>query len=93
MLPEIDLPPRIVARQVLWLRSRRWSFAGTPIDMPMLAKLREGWDGIQDRLIAGIDTEYGVYDGRSFRADRFAEWLIRRGIPWPRLESGHPRPQ
>jgi hypothetical protein len=88
MLPEIDLP-RALLRGRYMVAVSAMEFAGTPIDMPMLARLRESWDGIQDRLIAGIDTEYGVYDGRSFRADQFAEWLIRRGIPWPRLESGH----
>jgi DNA polymerase I len=63
-------------------------FNGTPIDVPMLARLREGWTGIQDRLIAAIDFDYHVYEGRSFRIDRFANWLARHGIPWPRLESG-----
>ena len=31
---------------------------------------------------------YGVFDGRTFKADRFATWLERAGIPWPRLQSG-----
>jgi len=29
-----------------------------------------------------------VYEGRSFKAARFAKWLIRNGIAWPLLESG-----
>jgi DNA polymerase I len=29
-----------------------------------------------------------VFDGRTFKADRFAAWLVRNDIPWPRLESG-----
>ena len=45
--------------------------------------------GIKDRLITHIDSRYGVFDGRTFKHDRFAEWLVRRGIPWLRLESGH----
>src|SRR5262249_11770512 len=32
---------------------------------------------------------YGVYDGRTFKADRFAAWLTRNGVPWLRLESGN----
>ena len=31
---------------------------------------------------------FGVYDGLSFRADRFAAYLAAHGIPWPRLASG-----
>jgi hypothetical protein len=54
----------------------------------MLAQVREGWTGIQDRLIAEIDRDYGVYDGRTFKLDRFANWLAAEGIPWPRLDSG-----
>jgi hypothetical protein len=52
------------------------------------ALLREYWTDIQDELIRKIDVDYGVFDGRSFRADRWAEYLNRNGIPWPRLESG-----
>jgi hypothetical protein len=61
---------------------------GTPIDAQMLERLRQGWAGIQDQLIAAVDADYGVYDGRSFKLDRFAAWLAAEGIPWPRLESG-----
>jgi hypothetical protein len=56
--------------------------------VPTLVRLREGWTGIQDRLIAAIDANYRVYDGRSFRSERFAGWLTRCNISWPRLENG-----
>ena len=32
--------------------------------------------------------DYGVFDGRTFKADRFAAYLAKADIPWPRLESG-----
>ena len=35
------------------------------------------------------DSAYGVFDGRTFKADRFAAWLAESGIPWPRLASGN----
>jgi DNA polymerase-1 len=63
-------------------------WAGTPIDTEMLALLRQRWTGIQDQLIAAIDRDYGVYEGRTFKLDRFEAWLAAEGIPWPRLESG-----
>jgi hypothetical protein len=50
---------------------------------------RRHWTAIQDRLIAEIDAAYGVFEGRSFKADRFAWWLAANNIPWPLLESGH----
>jgi hypothetical protein len=62
---------------------------GTPIDVPTLELFRTHWTDIQDRLIAEIDADYGVFDGCTFKADRFAHWLARQGIPWPLLKSGH----
>ena len=53
-----------------------------------LALLREHWTDIQDDLIAAIDVNYGVYEGRTFKVERFEAFLIRHDIPWPRLESG-----
>ena len=50
--------------------------------------MKRYWFDIQDRLIADIDADYGVFDGRTFKIDRFAAWLSRTDIPWPRLESG-----
>ena len=66
----------------------RMEWAGTPIDTRTLGSLRERWPEIQDQLIERIDTEYDVYEGRTFKADRFAALLARKGIPWPRLDSG-----
>jgi hypothetical protein len=61
---------------------------GIPIDRPMLETLRTDWDRIKTRLIARIDGQYGVFDGTTFKHDRFAAWLVRQQIPWPRLPSG-----
>jgi DNA polymerase-1 len=60
-----------------------------PIDTATLAQLREHWARIQDRLIAEIDSAYGVFEGRTFKAARWEQWLARHGIPWPRHDSGH----
>jgi DNA polymerase-1 len=87
MLPRIDLP-RALLRGRYMAAAAAMEHNGTPIDVEMLARLREGWTGIQDRLIAAIDIDYGVYHGRTFKLDRFESWLATEGIPWPRLESG-----
>ncbi len=66
----------------------RMEHTGVPVDTAGLALLREHWGHIQDELIAEIDDPYRVFEGRSFRSDRFAAWLQRAGLPWPRHESG-----
>ena len=88
MLPRIDLPRALLrGRYMAAVSAMEWN--GIPIDTTTLARLREGWTGIQDQLIADIDSDYHVFDGRSFRADRFADYLVRHQIPWSRLESGN----
>jgi DNA polymerase-1 len=87
MLPRICVPHAL-------LRGRFMRAAaaiernGTPIDVPTLELVRRHWAAIQDALIADIDRDYGVFDGRSFRLERWAAWLVKHGIPWPTLESG-----
>lgn len=87
MLPTIDLPRALLrGRYMNAVALMEWF--GIPVDVDTLIRLRDGWLDIQDQLIAAIDSQYHVYEGRSFRADRFANYLVRHNIPWPRLESG-----
>jgi len=62
---------------------------GIPIDVELLSKLRDQWNDIQTQLIERIDADFGVYEGTTFKSDRWAKWLIANGIPWPRLSSGN----
>jgi DNA polymerase-1 len=87
MLPRIDLP-RALLRGRYMAAAAVMEHTGTPIDLPMLEVFRAGWTDIQDQLIAAIDVDFGVYDARTFKADRFAGWLAGQKMPWPRLESG-----
>jgi len=61
---------------------------GIPIDANTLCNLKLNWTSLQDQLIEAIDKDYGIYDGRTFKYDRFENYLIANGIPWPRLDSG-----
>lgn len=61
---------------------------GIPVDAPMLAKLRAHWEQLQTRLIARVDEQYGVYEGRTFKLDRFAAYLRCNGIAWPLTATG-----
>jgi len=87
MLPRIDLP-RALLRGRYMAAAAAMEFNGIPIDVPTLELLRTHWTDIQDDLIAEIDAGYGVYEGRTFKRDRWAHWLAGNGIPWERLESG-----
>ncbi len=66
----------------------RTEWDGVPIDVTTLDRLRDGWETIQDRLIQDVDARFGVFDGQTFKADRWASWLSRRGLAWPRTETG-----
>lgn len=67
----------------------RVEHAGIPIDMPSFNTLTASWTDITDYLIRDIDRSYGVFEGRTFKRDRFEQFLIRNGLPWPRLpDSG-----
>jgi DNA polymerase-1 len=87
MLPHID-PPRALLRGRYMVAAARVERHGVPIDTNTLGHLKRHWSDIQDQLIAEIDTNYGVFEGRTFKADRFTAWLVLNKIPWPRLDSG-----
>ena len=87
MEPNIDLP-RALLRGRYMGAAATIEHNGVPIDTTTLELLREKWVSIQDQLIAAVDSQYHVYEGRTFKQERFAKFLENRGIPWPRLESG-----
>jgi len=87
MLPRIDLP-RALLRGRYMKAAAIMEHNGTPIDIETLGLLRQCWTDIQDDLITEIDADYGVFDGRTFKADRWESYLVAHDIPWPRLESG-----
>jgi hypothetical protein len=87
MLPKIDLP-RALLRGRYMVAAAQIERNGVPIDTDTFGYLKHHWSDIQDQLIADIDTNYGVYEGRTFKADRFAAWLAQNKISWPWLDSG-----
>lgn len=87
MATSIDMP-RALLRGRYMKAAAKIEHTGIPIDMDALEELRTNWTDIQEHLIKKIDAQYGVFDGRTFKADRFAEWLTRNNIPWPRIKSG-----
>jgi len=87
MTPRLDLPYALLRGKYM-IADALMRFAGVPIDVDMLKRLKYGWEAIQDRLIADVDASYGVYEGRTFKQNRFETYVVKAGIPWPRLDSG-----
>ena len=89
MEPAIDLP-RALLRGRYMMAVARMENVGTPIDTKALATLREHWDDIKLALIKRLNVGRGIYEGLSFRTQRFVDYLTVSNIPWPVLESGRP---
>ena len=87
MLMLIDLP-RALLRGRYMKAAAHIEYNGIPIDTKMLALLRNHWAAIQQHLIAEIDAHYSVYDERTFKMARFADYLADHNIPWPRTPKG-----
>jgi hypothetical protein len=87
MLPNLDVPRALMRGRYMKAVSHMHA-TGTPIDTQMQTEIATYWDQIQDELIAQIDTSYGVYEGRTFKTKKWADYLQKEGIAWPRLASG-----
>ena len=66
----------------------RMERAGVPIDLVTHRRMVGCWDAIKQRLVTEIDGAFGVFDGLTFKSDRFREYLLASGIDWPRHPSG-----
>jgi DNA polymerase family A len=59
-LPKIDLPRALLRGRYL-AAVARMEWAGVPIDVEVLNRLRENWPRIKGRLITAVDADYGVF--------------------------------
>ncbi|MGB7243631.1 MAG: DNA polymerase, partial [Sulfitobacter sp.] len=87
MLAKIDFP-RAVHRGRYMVAVSAMEHAGVPIDVDTLAMFRRQWEPIKTKLIESVDEAFGVFDGLTFKQNRFGDYLIRQGIPWPETDSG-----
>jgi hypothetical protein len=88
MAPTIDWP-RALLRGRYMAAVARMEQVGVPIDTVMHRRMVNGWEPIKAQLVVAIDPDFGVYDGLTFKADRFGAYLQAAGIDWPRFPSGH----
>jgi DNA polymerase I len=81
--------PRALLRGRYTKAAARMEFHGVPIAAGKLSVLRSNWTTIQHKLVQRVDRQYGVFDGLTFKADRWAKWVVSQGIAWPILPSGN----
>jgi DNA polymerase-1 len=87
MLLLIDFP-RAIMRGRYMKAVARIEYNGIPIDIDSLFLLKTNWETIHQALIKKIDSDYQVFEGKTFRTNLFANYLIRENINWPQLPSG-----
>jgi hypothetical protein len=83
--------PRALLRGRYMAAVARMERVGIPIDIGLWRAFSAAWEPLKAKLIETVDVDYGVYDGTSFRIDRFLGWLGRVGLDWPLYPSGHPQ--
>jgi hypothetical protein len=88
VLPQLDLP-RALLRGRYTAAVARMEAVGIPLDTESLGRLRYGWDAVRDQLIERVDQQFGVFSNGKFNPQRWAAWLNRHGIRWPRQDNGH----
>ena len=87
MLPYLDLPHALL-RGAYMAAAAAMEWAGVPIDVPTLERLRARWEHIQSQLILHTPIARGLYDGNTFKQDRFIAFLAAQEIRWPYLATG-----
>lgn len=81
--------PRALLRGQYAAAVAKMEHTGIPIDARLLRTVRQEWRFVRKELVAEVDRGFGVYQGLTFKIDRFSRWLNLMGVPWPRLMSGH----
>jgi DNA polymerase-1 len=85
MAPTIELP-QALHRGRYMAAAARIEAVGIPMDVNLHEELVRGWDPLKRSLVASVSAHFGdVYDGLSFRSERFRAYLTAQGIlpHWP----------
>lgn len=85
----IDLP-RALLRGRYMVAVAKMEAAGVPIDTTTLSKIIGEWESIKSKVVNKLDANIGVYQGTSFKTQKFVDYLNRQRIAWPLLDSGRP---
>lgn len=87
MAPSIDWPRALLRGQYM-AAVARMERTGIPIDRRLHDAMVKNWDNLKTGLITEVNAVFDVYEGTTFKSDRFEKYLSRNGILWPRHTSG-----
>jgi hypothetical protein len=87
MVGRIDLRLALVRGRYM-RAAAQMEYRGIPIDGETFQRLKQRWNGIQQLLVAKADPGGEVYEGQSFKNQRWTAYLQRHQIPWPKYPSG-----
>jgi len=82
------LEPQALLRGRYMVAVSSMEMTGTPIDVVTYRRLVKHREPIRKILVERDGAQYGVFEGDTFKLDRFERWVEQKGLPWPRLESG-----
>jgi DNA polymerase-1 len=80
--------PRALLRGAHMAAAAAIEWAGVPIDVYTLERLRTHWEHIQSRLILSTPIARDLYEDNTFKQDRFVAFLVAHDIRWPYLSTG-----
>ena len=87
MIPKINIPTALMRGRYM-AACADVERNGIPIDHELHGRLMEHWDEIKSELIQEVDQSYGVFDESTFKTSLFKDYLEKRFIRWPLLDSG-----
>ena len=87
MIPHISLPHALVRGQYMNAVGTM-EYNGVPMDTKILDRLTQSGPDLTQNLIEKIDKDYGVFEGTTFKENKFEYYLAENDISWPRLPSG-----
>jgi DNA polymerase-1 len=88
MLPDIEWKGALLRGRYSGATVAAIEGAGVPVDVPLHDKMVWQWPQLQGALIRKIDRDFNVYEGNTFKDDKFEALVERLGLPWSRLPSG-----
>ena len=87
MAPSIDWP-RALLRGRYMAAVAHMERTGIPIDQRLHRAMVQNWEALKINLISRANADFDVYEGTTFKSDRFEKYLSANEIPWPRHISG-----
>lgn len=69
----------------------RMEYNGIPIDVDSFLELKQCFPIIQEELIWRINKDFDVFEGKTFKEEKFKNYLHKNNIPWDFTPEGHLR--